>query len=148
MERLVGVDRCPLQVKGFVSVQLNFGGHNFITSVIVVKGLTEEAILGLEFLQQHQSIIDCGQHMLRFSGSSLAVPLDFATQNITRSTPATAVLKESIIVPVHSELETLAVVPNFVNHAGTWLIENQLSRQKMDSNIIVARAIVILTIIS
>ena len=122
---------------------MNFGGHNFVTSVIVVKGLIEEAILGLHFLQQHQCIIDCGQHMLRFSGRNLAVQLDFATLTITRSTRATAVLKETIIVPTNSELETLAVVPNFVNHAGTWLIENQLSHQKMDSSIIVARPLVV-----
>ena len=68
--------------------------------------------------------------------------MSFATQTITRSTPVTAVLKETIIVPAHSELETLAVAPNFVNHTGTWLLENQLFRQKKDSNIIIARAIV------
>ena len=96
-QRLVGVDRCPLQVKGSVSVQLNFGGRSFLTSVIVVKGLTEEGILGLDFLQQHQCIINCGQHMLQFSGRNLAVPLDFATQTITRSTPATAVLRRPLL---------------------------------------------------
>ena len=120
---LVGIVGSQLQVKEYVSVQLNFGGHNFVTSVIVVKGLTEEAILGLEFLQQHQCIIDCGQHMLQLSGRNLAIPLGFAMQTITISTPATAVLKETTIVPAHLELETLAVVPDFVNHAGTWLIE-------------------------
>ena len=69
--------------------------------------------------------------------------MGFATQTITRSTPVTAFLKETVIVPAHSELETLAVVPNFVNHTGTWLLENQLFHQKKDSNIIIERAIVI-----
>ena len=122
-QRLLGVDGSPLQVKGSVSVQLNFGGHNFIASVVVVKGLTEEAIVGLDFLQKHQCIVNCGQHKLQFSERNLEIPLGFATQTITRSTPVTAVLKETVIVPAYSELETLAVVPNFVNHTGTWLLE-------------------------
>lgn len=87
--------------QGICFSSVEFWGHNFIASVVVVKGLTEDAILGLDFLQQHQCIVDCGQHLLRFSGRNLAIPLDMyiATQTTTRPTPVTAVLKQTVIVP-------------------------------------------------
>ena len=97
-QRLVGVDRSSLQVKGYVSVQLNCGGHNFVASVIVVKGITEEAI-GTRLPSTTPMYYQLWTTHVMIIMEKLSNTVDFAMQIITRSTPATAVLKETIIVP-------------------------------------------------
>ena len=141
-QRLVGVDGSPLQVKGSVSVPLNIGGHHFICPVVIVQGIKEEAaILGLDFLQNHQCVIDFQHHSLRFPERNTVVPLNHTIQANMIPSMAAAVLRETVVLPAYSELETLAVTSNLVRHTGTvWLLENN---QKMNANITVTRAIVL-----
>lgn len=138
-QHLMGVDGSLLCVQGSLSVQLNCSGHTFVVPVVVVQGLQEEAILGLDFLQSHRCNIDCQQHVLRFFGQDINVPLDFTGKT---TVAVAAVLNDTTIVPAHSEIETLAVVPDGLPRTGTWLLECHLSHSKVNSNIIVARAIV------
>ena len=58
---LVSVDGTPLTVHGCASVELELGGRHFMTEIVIVDPLTSEAILGLDFLQEQQALInfDC-----------------------------------------------------------------------------------------
>ena len=61
---LFSVDGSPLSVKGMSTVTLCSNQHNFSTSVIVVDNLAEEAILGLDFLDNYSCTIDVPQRRL------------------------------------------------------------------------------------
>ena len=49
--KLIGVDGFPLIVHCSTTIDLHFNGHSLTTDVVVVRPLTAEAILGLDFLQ-------------------------------------------------------------------------------------------------
>ena len=140
-QRLISVTGSPLNVKGQATIQLQIKGHQFCVPMVVVDGLTEEAILGVDFLKKHHCIIDFENQCLRFSEIGLTVPLcDKETSKDGKSIPTlNAILKDTIIVPGQTELEVLAVVPNSCGCTGTWLLENQLSPKA----VLVARAIVV-----
>lgn len=62
-QQLVGdINGAPLQVIGAVTIPLHWKGCTFVTPLVVVKGIKEEAILGLDFLQNHKCVIDCKDH--------------------------------------------------------------------------------------
>ena len=54
--KLVSAGGAPLTVHG--CVELKLGTERFVTEVVVASPLTSEAILGLDFLVEHQASID------------------------------------------------------------------------------------------
>lgn len=65
---LVGVAGTPLQVNGTTELQVNFGGGRYLMNVIMADSLRTEAILGLDFLDTHQGIIDVSHQNLSLTG--------------------------------------------------------------------------------
>ena len=57
---LVSADGTPLTILGCACVNLGMGGRNFRTDMVVVSPLTSEAILGIDFLQAQQAVVDLG----------------------------------------------------------------------------------------
>lgn len=55
--QLVGVDGSPLDVFGKADITITIEDMPFTAMVIVVRSLTTDAILGLDFLQQHGATI-------------------------------------------------------------------------------------------
>ena len=56
--RLVGVDGAPLQIQGSVTIELETSGKTFEQELIVVNALTSEGILGLNFLEANDCVLD------------------------------------------------------------------------------------------
>ena len=56
--QLVGVEGTPLSVRGEANAEALLGGETFLVSVIVVDQLSSDAILGLDFLKDHQCTIN------------------------------------------------------------------------------------------
>ena len=71
--KLVGVDGSPLTIHGRAKVYLQLGGK-IITLSIVVSSLTNEAILGLDFLQDQLALIDLAKNKVHLS-NNIGVPL-------------------------------------------------------------------------
>ena len=72
---LVSAGGMPLTVHGCVLVDLDLGGREFKTSMVVVSPLTSEAILGIDFLQGQQAVIDLGHGRLCLKESGCEIPL-------------------------------------------------------------------------
>ena len=140
LPRLASVNGSPLSVKGTTTVKLTHNEHTFPTSVIVVDNLSEDAILGLDFLEYHRCSIDIPQRRLAlFSDSTPVFIPTVAPPN--RSITLCAVLNDTVHIPPYSELETLAYANDFAGESGIWLVEDNLSTSKR-LNSTVARAIV------
>ena len=58
--RLVGVDGAPLQIHGSVAVELEISEKTSKQDLIVVNALTSEGILGLNFLEANNCVLDLG----------------------------------------------------------------------------------------
>lgn len=68
-QQLVGVDGTPLQVLGSTQVNILLSGRPFCQKMIIVRSLTTKAILGLDFLQMNQAVIDLERQHISFQGS-------------------------------------------------------------------------------
>jgi predicted aspartyl protease len=55
---LVSAGGTPLTIHGCTNVELEMGNEKFTAQVVVVSPLTSEAILGLDFLKEHEALID------------------------------------------------------------------------------------------
>jgi len=73
--QLVGVDGSPLTIHGSATVDLHLDGHSITTDVVVVSPLTAEAILGLDFLHEHQACIDLPNHQVYLAQRGISLPL-------------------------------------------------------------------------
>ena len=58
--RLVGVNGAPLSVSGCKKVDIFLNGMPFKVMCVVTDDIVVEAILGLDFVNAHNGIIDCG----------------------------------------------------------------------------------------
>ena len=62
--RLVGVDGIPIKVCGTASVNVTVESHTLSHQFIVADHITAEAILGMDFLEKNECILDLykGRH--------------------------------------------------------------------------------------
>jgi len=70
--RLVGVDGTPLQIQGSVTINLDVSGLVFQQELIIVKALTSDGILGLNFLKGNNCVLNLAQGKLCSSGAQIS----------------------------------------------------------------------------
>ena len=73
---LVGVAGSPLEVWGTTFVDIEIAGEHFHTQIVVASALTAEAILGGDFLREHQCSLEVGQRLLRFGNRGITITMD------------------------------------------------------------------------
>ena len=123
----------PLHVCGIAQVQISLGGRCFQSQVVIVSGLTADAILGLDFLEANGCTIDLGKKTLHFQDCNLSLSLDTSIQ----SSPATVCVAvvSTLQVPAYSEMEVMAKVEK-PSVPGLWAVEGETDQ------IMVAHAVV------
>ena len=93
-------------------------------NVVVADLGKTEAIVGLDFLEYHQSVIDTKQHTLDLKGLSCPIPL----RKQEKMTPLTKIisvtLDDDLYIPGSSQLEVFAKLTEGTS-AHTMLIEGQ-----------------------
>ena len=77
-------------------------GKSFHVDFVVVTVLRAQLILGLDFFESHQCVVNTGQKTLQLK--DLAVPMQIATSCAQSS----VALHKSIHVPAFSEMEVIA----------------------------------------
>ena len=105
--------------------------------MVVVSPLTSEAILGIDFLQSQQAVIDlgCGRLSLKESGCEISLDTPLQTLSCTHSQQARTF--ETVEVPPCCVMEVSAHLETAVE--GVWLVEGTVSGA---SQLAVARALV------
>ena len=136
---LVGVDGTPLRVEGKALVSISLGTSVFISCVIVVAQLSTEAILGLDFLEKHQCVIDVKAHQLTLDGC-VSIPFQSGPRESdvahNPQDPISVSCVQTIHIPPHSEIMLEGSTQHPVS--GTWLVEAVPTK----SNIVAARSLV------
>ena len=121
---LVGVEGSAIQIEGVATLNLCFSGVMVKGEFIVAKSLNTEAILGLDFLEQNQCVINTKQKVLHISGRAL--PLTSGQGSPRSPVESNAVLCERLLLPPLSEIEVLAKLQAEVtasNHGSVCLVE-------------------------
>ena len=134
---LVSAGGTPLTIHGCMCMALQLGGVSIETEMVVVSPLTSEAILGIDFLQTQQAMIDLGQGTLHLRQSgcdiSLGAPSAFDpctdTQQVRVTTTITVPARTIMTVSAHSEKPV----------QGVWLVEEAPAKQL---HLAVGRAVV------
>jgi len=118
---LVGVKSSVIHIEEVATLELCFSGVMVKGEFVVAKLLNTEAILGLDFLEQNQCVINTKQKVLHISGRTLLLTSD---QGPPRSpVESNAVL---CILPPLSEIEVLAKLQAEVtapNHGSVRFVE-------------------------
>ena len=124
--KLVSAGGTPLTVHGCVSVELKLGTERFVTEVVVASPLTSEAILGLDFLVEHQASIDLTTKTLhlRERGCNIQLRDHAILHETTTDLPVRAAM--TVEVPPRSTLQITGDIVEAVE--GTWLLEEATNK--------------------
>jgi len=118
--KLVGVDGVPLQVKGSVTVELEMPGRTFCQELIVANALMSEGILGLNFLEANECILNLSQGTMCSHGANISLyakgPQDKGIFEV--------VLPETFTIAATSEIEIMGMMPESCE--GVWMVEPKL----------------------
>ena len=92
-----------LRLLGQTEVRLHVGGLQVFYNVLVAKGLTQECLLGADFLSQHGCIVDLRRQVLRAGEQSVSLHSDSIPQVCLVTLAETAVIpgRHQMCVPVH-----------------------------------------------
>ena len=142
-QQLVSVDGSPLKVSGTDCNRHSSVGYiPFPISVVVVNDLTEDAILGLDFLQLYNCVIDIQSQKLLFPNQNISIPL-LSNNEIRDSKELNAVMIQTTTIPPNSEMEILTVVTGLHSQLNEIFLLEEMLPNKFTTKIAVARAIVI-----
>ena len=131
---LVGVDGHPIQVRGVVTIPLTISNTVFNQEFVIADNITAEGILGMDFLEEHQCILDMAKRQVTVNQSE---PLSLVpTVSNSVSTPVNVTVNKTVTIPPASEMEILGRLPA---EGGPWLIEG------VQQKCLVARSVVIPT---
>ena len=133
---LVSAGGNPLTIHGCMCMALELGGKTFQTDFVVVSPLTSEAIIGIDFLQAQQAMIDMGQGVLCLRESGCNISLDTPTSVELLPTAYPVRASSTVEVPPRSVMEITAYFVCEVE--GVWLVEPA----DKDVPVAVARAMV------
>ena len=106
--------------------------------MVIADSLRTPAILGLNFLETNQCVIDTSSKTLRLGGQNLSVQLQSVKSGGVLTSSVSVVMPESVLIPPYSEIEVMTE-PEVPLHGETWLIEDRLAER---SQLVVANALV------
>ena len=136
---MVGVNGSSIDVEGVVSMDIVLGGQRLSADFVVVRSLSVQSLLGIDFLKRHRCVIDVPNKVMQCHG--LKIPLETAG-NREQDGPvcqAMVTLMENVTVPAWSEVEVLAST-NSLCSGGTWLVEG-LSNKNMPQVLVACAAV-------
>ena len=138
-QTLVGVNGAPLCVKGYLKARVSIGGSQFDACFVISSDLFVDAILGLDFIDLHNCVIDCKNKVLFFWLENISVDLQHAGG--TRETNFVRLATtQKIVVSPESEMEIMVrPVSDQGVEEGMWMVENDRAKSH---GVVVARAIV------
>ena len=134
--RLVGVGGAPLQIQRSVTIELEFSGKTFKQELIVVNVLTSEGILGLNFLEANDCVLDLARGELCSGGTQISLNAKQLPENSTRHVEV--VIPETLTIAAASEIEVMGTMP--LNCEGTWMVGDKPVKKQL---VLIARAIVV-----
>ena len=114
----------PITVRGTTKLNVDFNGQKFIMNAVVVDMRTTEAIVGLYFLEYHQSVIDIKQHTLDLKGLVSPIPLHKQEMMVPPTKIISVTLENDLCIPGSSQLGVLAKLTGGTS-TQTTLIEGQ-----------------------
>ena len=116
--RLVGVDGIPIKVHG---ADVTVEGHTLSHQFIVPDYITAEAILGMDFLEKNECILDLCKGRLSMKDFGV---VQLQPHSLKKPcTPTKVNLVETLTIPATAEVEVMAKLHTKDNNQ-MWMVEN------------------------
>lgn len=112
---LVGVGGMPIEVRGTTKLNVGFEGKQFVIDVVIADLGETEAIVGLDFLEGYQSVINTKHHTLDIEGHHLSIPLYKKGVGINPDNSISVVLPENLQIPGCSQVEVCGKLTSRTN---------------------------------
>ena len=93
----IGANGLPLKVMGQVNIDVSLGTFQAAHTFIVVKDLTFECILGVDFLRSNKAVMDFRTNTLHLGNESVMVPTQEETSNNNKSSITVHALEDTEI---------------------------------------------------
>ena len=138
VHQLMGVTDNPLTVRGAATLSLVIGKDTFHTPVLIVDDLTEDGIIGIDFLQTQHCTLNFQAQSLHFPDQHFKLDLQSTSCSMVT---INAVLEETTTIPAQVEVEVSLRANNLDQQSGTWLLEDHLNKLSQQGAI-TARAVV------
>ena len=107
-KQLVGVVGSPVMVLRVCTLQLRYVDLVLQADFVVVDSLQVESIIGLDFLEAHNCIIDLPNKLLQFR--CVSVPLEHHQYSDDfQQIPTEVALLETLSIPPFSEVQTMVL---------------------------------------
>ena len=143
---VVGANGTPLDVMGMItlSVNLRFGSFLDEHKFVVVKELTVECLLGADFMEKNDVLIDCRRKCLKLGSNDVEVPfIDSNSSGNNRMEDSLVTVSQTVQIPANSVLLLNARVKGDCGEFGEGLIEDGKMEGK-PNNVLVARSLCVL----
>ena len=119
--KFIGVEGSPLSVLGTVNLGVGLGGITVQNDFLVAAELSSKAIIGLDFLEKHEVVVNLGQGVLHLKGQAIPLgkksPISASVNNISLK------INETIELPAMSGMDIIIQVPPFTVTGQDWLVE-------------------------
>ena len=102
-----------------------------MVTCIVTDDITVDAILGLDFLEANNCVIDCGLQLLTFPSQKLLMPIFSKPSKEQGVATIGLILKQRTVVPAGSEMELMVKIAGPVTD-GTWVVGNKTPSSRCD----------------
>ena len=133
---LVGVSGEHLQILGTAEVTIELANNCFPLRLVVVNDLTAKAIIGLDFLEEHNCNLAVGERLLHIPSCKAPI-LVSGSKHCCTPTQMCASIAATEVVPAYSELEVMATIPQ--NCKGKSLVVETINTK---ATVMAARALV------
>ena len=98
-EVVVSASGEPLMVAGRVTLQVSVGNINVEHGVLVIKDLSQDCIIGVDFLRNHKMVVDLGEMTMGRDGQKFPLSSQVKQNSVCRVT-----LAETVVVPARHEM--------------------------------------------
>lgn len=127
---LVGVSGEHLQILGTAEVTIELANNCFPLRLVVVNDLTAKAIIGLDFLEEHNCNLAVGERLLHIPSCKAPI-LVSGSKHCCTPTQMCASIAATEVVPAYSELEVMATIPQ--NCKGKSLVVETINTKATES---------------
>ena len=107
-----------LLVLGRAEMEITLEGKTYSHSIIVAE-LTNEGILGLDFLRLYQGVVDVGKQRVFLNGSIYAAKAKLGVRKCYRVS-----VREELVIPAGSRMLVPGKVPAGILPEGQWMLES------------------------
>ena len=107
-----------LVVLGRAEMEITLEGKTYCHRFIVAE-LTNEGILGIDFLRTHQGVVDIGKSRVFLGGSIHSAKAKLGVRKCYRVS-----LREEVIIPAGSRMLVPGKVPAGILPEGEWMVES------------------------